>query len=177
AILAIVYWFFGRERKGTYDREYEQEPPDDLQPALVPTLLRQGGTIGSLEFTATLFDLIRRGHYKATPVTTEKSVWGGMKHESIADLELAPGTAVELTPYEQDVATVVDSVIAGGSERLSNFRDRITDDRKTNSERFKSFKDHGGDAVKALGWFDDGGVKVLGVAVAVFGIAALILLV
>ncbi|HEX4518064.1 MAG TPA: DUF2207 domain-containing protein, partial [Gaiellaceae bacterium] len=59
AIVLLVYWFFGREPKTGYDREYEQEPPTDTQPALVPTLLRQGGEAGSFEFTATLFDLIR----------------------------------------------------------------------------------------------------------------------
>ena len=56
-----------RARTG-YDREYEQEPPTETAPALVPTLLRQGGEAGSFEFTATLFDLIRRGIYKAEPV-------------------------------------------------------------------------------------------------------------
>ena len=55
-----------RARDG-YDREYEQEPPTETQPALVPALLAQGGTPGSLEFTATLFDLIRRGRYKRRP--------------------------------------------------------------------------------------------------------------
>ena len=56
-----VFWFYGRELKTSYDREYEQEPPTETEPALVPTLLRQGGEAGSFEFTATLFDLIRRG--------------------------------------------------------------------------------------------------------------------
>ena len=39
----------------------------------------QGGEAGSFEFTATLFDLIRRGHYRAAHVTTERSVWGGLR--------------------------------------------------------------------------------------------------
>ena len=65
AIAMFVFWRFGRELETGYDREYEQEPPTDTQAALVPTLLRQGGEAGSFEFTATLFDLIRRGHYAA----------------------------------------------------------------------------------------------------------------
>ena len=69
-----------RARTG-YDREYEQAPPTDTEPALVPPLLRQDKTAGSQEFTATLFDLIRRGRYKSTPVTTERKVWGGLRHE------------------------------------------------------------------------------------------------
>jgi uncharacterized membrane protein len=61
AVVAAVFMVYGRERRTSYDREYEQEPPTDTAPALVPTLLRQGGEAGSYEFTATLFDLIRRG--------------------------------------------------------------------------------------------------------------------
>ena len=94
-----VFWFYGRELKTGYDREYEQEPPTETEPALVPTLLRQGGEAGSFEFTATLFDLIRRGVYTSTPVTTERSIWGGLRTESVSDLELSPGKHDEqLTP-------------------------------------------------------------------------------
>ena len=56
AVVGVVFMVYGRERRTSYDREYEQEPPTDTAPALVPTLLRQGGEAGSYEFTATLFD-------------------------------------------------------------------------------------------------------------------------
>ena len=129
AIVMFVFWRFGRELGTGYDREYEQEPPTDTQAALVPTLLRQGGEAGSFEFTATLFDLIRRGHYAAQHVTTERSVWGGLRHESIADLELSTGKPVELTPWEKSVASVVDHVLDGSGGRLSAFRGKIEDER------------------------------------------------
>ena len=90
-IVGAVFWFYGRERKTGYDREYEQEPPTDTAPALVPTLLRQGGEPGSFEFTATLFDLIRRGVFTSTPVTTERKTWGGLRSENVSDLELGAG--------------------------------------------------------------------------------------
>jgi len=90
-VIAAVFWFMGRERRTGYDREYEQEPPTDTQPALVPTLLRQGGEAGSYEFTATLFDLIRRGVYKSEPTKTERSIWGGLRSEEVPDLELPGG--------------------------------------------------------------------------------------
>ena len=140
ARLLGVYLLFGRERKTTYDREYEQEPPTELEPALVPPLLRQRTGVGSNEFTATLFDLIRRGRYKATPVTTEHSTWGGMKKQDVADLELAKGNGAKLTSFEDDVAEVFDSILADKPERLSNFRDRIKADRTENAERFSAFK-------------------------------------
>ena len=75
-ISMVVFWRFGRELPTGYDREYEQEPPTETAPALVPTLLRQGGEAGSYEFTATLFDLISRGHYKATPRHRTKNMGG-----------------------------------------------------------------------------------------------------
>ena len=94
-VVLVVYLIFGRERSTGYDREYEQEPPTDTEPALVPTLLRQGGEAGSFEFTATLFDLIRRGVYAAKPVTTERSVWAGLRTEQVADLEISAGDEAE----------------------------------------------------------------------------------
>ncbi|MGH2996227.1 MAG: DUF2207 domain-containing protein, partial [Gaiellaceae bacterium] len=98
AVAAGVYVFHGRERRTDYDREYEQEPPSELEPALVPPLLRQGTGVGSLEFTATLFDLIRRGRYTAAPVTTKRSVFGGLRSEDVADIEVAVGEGDPLTP-------------------------------------------------------------------------------
>ncbi len=176
AILVAVYFLYGRERQTSYDREYEQEPPTDLQPALVPPLLAQRGGVGSLEFTATLFDLIRRKRYKATPVTTEKESWGGVKHESVADLQLEPGSPDGLAPFEEDVADVVDDVLSDGPERLSNFRDRIEEHRTSNSGRFTSFKEHVGAAVKEHKWFESGGLKVLIIGIVLFGAAAGLLL-
>ena len=116
-ILLVVYWLFGREFKTGYDREYEQEPPSDLAPALVPTLLRQGGEAGSYEFTATLFDLIRRDVYTSKPVTTEVSTFAGLRKTQLSDLELSAGKPdATLLPWEQDVANVVNGVLDGGTE-------------------------------------------------------------
>ena len=98
-VIAGIWWFLGRERRTAYDREYEQEPPTETEPALVPTLLRQGGEAGSFEFTATLFDLVRRGHYSAEQVTTERSIWGGLRSQTISDLEISAGT-----PYTRLIA-------------------------------------------------------------------------
>ena len=49
-VVSAVFAVYGRERSSGYDREYEQEPPTDTEPALLPTLLRQGGEAGSFEF-------------------------------------------------------------------------------------------------------------------------------
>ena len=176
AVLAATYWFFGRERKNGYDREYEQEPPSELEPALVPPLLRQSPTVGSLEFTATLFDLFRKGRYTAKPVTTQKSTWAGLRHEDIADLDLTMGADAPLAEVEGPVAKVIDSVLDGGSERLSNFRVQIQGHRTENSKRFTAFKKAVADIVRERRWFRADGLKPLFGAGIPFGVAGAILL-
>src|SRR5687768_15342178 len=162
ALLAFVWWPFGRERRTSYDREYEQEPPTETQPALVPSLLAQGGTPGSLEFTATLFDLIRRGRYRAEPVTTERKIWGGLKTQQVAVLELALGDVhAPVEAFEAPVASVVDAILADGAERPCRCRDRIDDDRTANAERFTSFKSAVAAEVKGRKWFRNAGLAVL----------------
>ena len=176
AVVAAVWAVHGRERKTGYDREYEQAPPTETHPALVPPLLRQGTAPGSLEFTATLFDLIRRGHYRAEPVTTEKSVWGGLRHEEIADLELSPGTPVELEVFEEPVVRVFDDVLELGPERLSRMRDRIETKRQTNANRFDDFKEQVAEAIKGRKWYSSGGARALGLGIAAFVVVAVVLL-
>jgi len=177
AIAGAVWWLYGRETSTGYDREYEQEPPSDLPPALVPSLLAQGTSAGAFEFTATLFDLIRRGRYAAAPVTTEKRTWGGLRSEQVADLELSGGKGLELEPFEEAVADVADGVLAGESERLSLFRDRITEDRVEQSKRFERFKKGVGSAVRARGWMMPDGLKVLLAGAGVLAATGAVLLV
>ena len=153
-VIGVIWLIYGRERKVDYDREYEQAPPTDTPPALVPPLLRQTHEAGSFEFTATLFDLIRRGYYKSTPVTTEHDAWGGLKKEQVADLELSNGDqSIDLQPWENSVAAVFNGVLASGPERLSNMRDRIKADRTENAERFTAFKNRVGTAIRAKKWY------------------------
>src|SRR4029079_5544952 len=59
-LVGVVWWLSGSGRPRGYDREYEQGPPTETEPALVPSLVRQETAPGSNELTATLFDLIRR---------------------------------------------------------------------------------------------------------------------
>jgi uncharacterized membrane protein len=171
-VIAVVFWLLGRERRTGYDREYEQEPPTETEPALVPTLLRQGGQAGSYEFTATLFDLVRRGVYKAKPTTSERSIWGGLRSEMVSDLELTAGTRPDLTAWEDDIAGVVDAVLASGPERLSHFRERIEGERESMHPRFTAFKGDVGGEVERRRWFRSIGAIPLGIAAVLFALSA-----
>jgi uncharacterized membrane protein len=177
AVIVLVWLVYGRERRTGYDREYEQEPPTDTEPALVPPLLRQDRTPGSPEFTATLFDLIRRGRYKSTPVTTERKTWGGLRHEQVADLQLTVGdTSVTLARFEEPIADVLDSVLDADGERLSQLRNRIEDNRTENAKRFTTFKSRVGTAMRQHRWYTDAGAGALGTALAAFAATAVVLL-
>ena len=155
AFLVVAAVFCGLRPRAPpgYDREYEQEPPTDTEPALVPTLLRQGGEAGSFEFTATLFDLIRRGVYASTPVTTERSTWAGLRKESVADLELSAGKRDEqLTPWENAVAARRRRRRRG--RRRSACRASASGSRTTAtsmSKRFTAFKANVSDRGRATG--------------------------
>lgn len=176
-VLVGVWWFNGRERKTSYDREYEQEPPTDTAPALVPRLLAQGGTAGSLEFTATLFDLIRRKVYKAEHVTTERSTWAGLHTEQLADLQISQGARPEkLEPWEEKVTAVVDGVLGDGSERLSAFREKIEGDRTAMTPRFTAFKEAIDGETIRRSWFVSAGAVPLGLALLAFAAAGVVLL-
>ena len=123
---------FGRERETGYDREYEQEPPTDTRARARARRCSARTTepgLARVHGDALRPDPPRR--YKSTPVTTERKVWGGLRHEEVADLELTPGDAsIELTPFEDAVAEVIDSRRSTPTaERLSSFRERIEDDR------------------------------------------------
>ena len=68
AALIAGYLSYGRERRPAgYDREYEQEPPSDLEPTMVNALINQG-RVDEQAFTAVLFDLISRDLLTAEPV-------------------------------------------------------------------------------------------------------------
>lgn len=178
-IAAGIWWRYGREPRTGYDREYEQEPPTDLAPALVPPLLRQDRASGSHEFTATLFDLIRRGHYEATPAQTEHRTWGGLRSDLVSDLEVSKpeGEAEdELAPWEKPVADVVDRVLADGPERLSRFRSRITEDKKENAARFTAFKSQVRASIGRRRWYLDAGKTILSGAAAASAVTGAILL-
>ncbi|MCL1586799.1 MAG: DUF2207 domain-containing protein, partial [Actinomycetia bacterium] len=136
----FAYLRYGKEPKVDYDREYEQEPPTDLTPAEVGALLSQGA-VGEKEFTATLFDLIGKGAIDAQPTQVVKSTWGGLRTETVTDLELSLGTtATGLRDFEQSVMTVVKRVLDEGPQPLTEFRDRIRDDARLNSKTYDSFQ-------------------------------------
>ena len=151
---------FGREPKVAYDREYEQAPPSDLEPALVPALLSQG-RVDEKGFTATLFDLIRRGVLTASPETVERVTWAGMRREQISDLVigLAEGDPGPLREHETRVMTVMRRVLDEGPQPLTQFRTRIRADAAANANTYDSFRESVQKALTGRHLLDETGLK------------------
>jgi uncharacterized membrane protein len=153
----FVYFRYGREPRVDYDRQYEQEPPSDLTPAEVGALISQG-SVTEKEFTATMFDLIRRGVIGASPTQVERSTWGGLRTETITDLVLSvPEKESQLRNFEQSLINVVGRVLELGPRPLHEFREAIRDDAAANAKSYQDFRDQALGGVRRSGLLDDAG--------------------
>ena len=158
------YARFGSEPDVDYDREYEQEPPSDHLPAMVSALVSQGKADESA-FTATLFDLIRKGVFTAEPVSVERRTWAGLKREQISDLQIGLGdTEVSLREFERHVVTIVERVLEDGPKPLHDFRKAIREDAAANAATYQSFRSAVGEATQSAGLLDLSG-RIKGPAV------------
>jgi uncharacterized membrane protein len=124
----IGYWRFGREHASATAPKYVHEPPDDLAPALVPSLLAQRVVAGGDQMAATLFELVRRGRYKMTPVTREESSLLGLHHKEVDDVDLTRGDeSIELNVVEKPVAAIFDKLTEAGPAALSHVQKTVKD--------------------------------------------------
>jgi uncharacterized membrane protein YgcG len=142
---AVGYVRFGREHPTGKAATYLHEPPDDLAPALVPSLLAQHVVAGGDQMAATLFELVRRGRYRMTPVTREESTLLGLHHREVDDVDLTRGDeSVALSAVEKPVAAIFDKLTAGGPAALSHVQKTVkgmpTSDRQWFHGRSEAFE-------------------------------------
>ena len=122
----VGYARFGREHPTGTAPKYVHEPPDDLPPALVPSLLAQRVIADGDQMAATLFELVRRGRFKMTPVTREESTMLGLRHKEIDDVDLTRGDeGIELNVVEKPVAAIFDKLTADGPAALSRVEETV----------------------------------------------------
>ncbi|HEY6635813.1 MAG TPA: DUF2207 domain-containing protein, partial [Acidimicrobiia bacterium] len=153
----LVYLRYGREPRVDYDREYEQEPPTELSPAEVGALVTQGA-VTEKQFTATLFDLIRRGVITAEPTQVDRVTWAGMRHEQITDLVLGlTDHQTELRDFEQSVMTVLRRALELGPRPLHELNEAIQEDRASNAQTYQVFRDRVLGAIRRGNLLDDSG--------------------
>ncbi len=136
-LAAFAYMRFGREHETGSAAKYVNDPPDDLAPALVPSLLAQRVVAGGDQLTATLFELVRRGRFKMTPVTREESSFAGLRHKEVDDVDLTKGDeSVELSPVETPIAAIFDRLTEAGPAALSKVADTVKHLPQTDREWF-----------------------------------------
>ena len=105
----LVYHHFwkkiGRDYRFPDIPEYFRELPSDLRPALVEVLLREGGAITPRSFTASLFDLARRGYLEFEDRLVEKRGILGSKEKTQTTIELKKDYAADPGPpsFERDL--------------------------------------------------------------------------
>lgn len=110
------YWKrIGKDYRFPDIPEYCRDLPSGLRPALVEVLLHEGGPITPRSFTATLFDLARRGFLEFEDRKVEKHGLFGSKEklETTATLKKDYVIDQELLPYEKDLLSLLFSTIIG----------------------------------------------------------------
>jgi uncharacterized membrane protein len=136
-----------------YSERYEREPPTKDPPAVIGAIITQKPSVGTREFTATLFDLIRRGVLKAEPVSVKKD--GLLSEKTMTDLRVDVGSGdpdsiedfarnvLTLENFERRVLNVAERVLSHGPVNLTDFEERIKhgDDRQANRSSYESFSD------------------------------------
>ncbi|MBM3297810.1 MAG: DUF2207 domain-containing protein, partial [Candidatus Aminicenantes bacterium] len=88
--------------------DYFREPPSSLAPVLVEHLRKEGGTTTPRAFTATIFDLARRGYLAVEDRRVVKTGLLGSRERTETALvlkssEAQPGRGAPLLPLESDV--------------------------------------------------------------------------
>ncbi|HEX5914113.1 MAG TPA: LemA family protein, partial [Rubrobacter sp.] len=141
AAVAFVYLRYGGEPKVEYSGRYEREPPTDDPPAVISAIISQKPSVGTREFTATLFDLIRRGVLKAQPVSVKKGGLLGEKTVTDLRVELGSYETGTLEVFERRVLNLAARVLSRGPVNLTDFEERIKDDREANRSSYESFTD------------------------------------
>ena len=156
-LLVVIVLLFGPDARVTYDREYEESPPTDTPPALVPPLLRRSTTPEANEFTATLMDLVRRGYFAARPIPGASDGTG----QGSGDLELRKGDhGVPIQEFEAPVAEIFDGLLADGPVPLSQLRGRIENDAE-NVARYAGFRDAVESDITSRGWYTFTAARVM----------------
>jgi uncharacterized membrane protein len=142
--------------------EYYRELPSDLPPALVQVLMREGRGVTPNAFTATIFDLARRGWLAMEDREVDKkSLFGTKPHtETRFILKKDDWSDSSLRPYERDLLDLLFGKLgepgqrAGSSLTLDNLKDYL---RKEPQEFQKWYQDWGKeikDEAKPLGFLE-----------------------
>jgi uncharacterized membrane protein len=123
--------------------DYVREPPSKNPPAIVQTLMREGRTVTPAAFTATLFDLARRGTLEMEDRNVQKKGLFGSKEavETTITLKKDMSQAGDLRPYEKALLLFLfEEAVHSGTNKGSSFRvDELQSFLKKKPQKFQSW--------------------------------------
>jgi len=146
-IWLLVYFRFwpriGKDHRFEGLPEYYRELPSDLKPALVQVLMREGREVTPAAFTATIFDLARRGFLRMEDRKVEKkSLFGSREHEETRlTLSKDFDTDASLRDYEKDLLVLLFSRLgeAGMSKGSSFTLDDLKEYLRKKAQEFQKW--------------------------------------
>ena len=158
-LLLALYLGFGRDRPSSSPRVVST-PPDDLPPAMIPSLLEMDHMAGTRELTATILDLIRRGVVVAEPVARGAD-GDGAQTDDLRVVAIDP-TGAELRPFEAAAVRLLEGPLEeDGPFNLSELPSRLVRNRPRSRAARDSFLMTVDRAVSKQGWYDRRGRRVL----------------
>ena len=123
--------------------DYVRELPSDKPPALVQTLMREGRTVTPAAFTATLFDLARRGTLEMEDRNVMKKKLFGSKAavETVITLEKDISRSADLRPYEKALLDFLftEAVPVGTSPGAAFSVDELQSFMKKKPQKFQTW--------------------------------------
>ena len=143
-------WSSGGSARRGYDREYEQEPPSTWSRRSCRRCCARAATAGSNEFTATLFDLIRRGPLRAD-ARHDRAQGLGRPAARRRGRPRADGgrRSVRADAFEGPVADVVDACSPAGGAALASFASGSRRTARSNSHAVHALQGQGRQAREA----------------------------
>ena len=163
--------------------DYLREPPSDLPPAFAQVLLREGRAVTPAAFTATLFDLARRGHIELEDRTEVKAGLLGTKERTETSIVCRKDYELDkaVRPFERDLLDLVFKT-AGGTAGEAGARIELSDFKaylKKNPQKFQTWYKAWQKAVKEetkpLGFIEPQSQKKMTLFLAVFLPVAILL--
>ncbi|MGB8957719.1 MAG: DUF2207 domain-containing protein, partial [Candidatus Aminicenantales bacterium] len=122
--------------------DYVRELPADRPPAVVQSLMREGRTVTPAAFTATIFDLARRGILEIEDRNVSKKRLFGTKEivETTITLKKDPGEDIGLRPFERSLLAFLYEEQAGWMSKGASLTvDELQDYLKKNPQKFQTW--------------------------------------
>ncbi|HXL01816.1 MAG TPA: DUF2207 domain-containing protein [Candidatus Atribacteria bacterium] len=154
-ILFFYYYFrYGKEPKIGYEREYEQEPPRDVSPSLLGSILSQqeaSPQVMSRAFLATILDLARRGYLKVEEKEEKKFI--GKKNYlnfTFTERGISENKNDALLPLEQEVLELLHRISKEGKSVSTLDIEEWGSEFRGDKSKFSSFIEQWGEKARSF---------------------------